>query len=169
MLGVIVINHPLHSEPVGKHPEIRAPEGVGDRHGYVATRRKSVEQPVGFLLAVCRDRDVEKIALYAVREFRRTIAAHQHTIPHGQGDVQDFFCLVFRQRLFGRRHVAEAREGCELAAEYGLVKIERCFAGAVKIEVDVEKSHDIWVFEWKNVGKNQELGCVKPDCCRCNL
>lgn len=147
---VIITHHPLHAKLVGQHSEIRTPKRVRHWHKNLTARRQAVEKMVGLFLAVGCDVDIEKIALHTCSERGRAVAAHQHTmLANWQRDVQDFVRVgAFHVGRAGW-YVAETREAVKLTAEHEFVQIEGLFAGAVEVEVGIEKWHSCVNFEMK--------------------
>ena len=47
--------HPVDAEFVGEHAKVVAPEGVGQRHGYLTAIGERIEQTICFFLAVRRN------------------------------------------------------------------------------------------------------------------
>lgn len=145
LLLVILANHPVDAELVGKHPEIVAPESLAHRHGHFPAFGQCVKQPVGFFFAVGVDGDGEVVALLEGRRpFAAGVASHKHGFfTDGQRNVHDLVFHFLRQgwHAFLGWHVFKPADVGKLPSKYGFIKVKSFFAVAVEIEVNVYGSH----------------------------
>lgn len=110
-------HHPVDTKLIGKHAKIIAPEGLVYWHGHGSACRESIEEAIGFLLAIGIERDGEVVAINnGWRPFTTGIAAHQDRVAaNGQRDVHDLlFHLLWQGNTLLRGHIFKATNVWEL-------------------------------------------------------